>query len=75
VSESNTNPNEALAHKTPFEFSALQAEHQNGAVTRFGEYRPKENAMWLPRAGVSAQPLAYNPRKQRHFPRDSQKGE
>ena len=49
--------------------------HQIGAVIRFREYRPGENASWPPGTGTSAQPLPHKPRKQRKNPAAAGSGE
>ena len=44
---------------------SLQTDHQINAVIGFGECWPAEAAFHLLGAGLSAQPISYNPRKQR----------
>ena len=44
---------------------SLQTDHQINAVIGFGECWPAEAAFHLLATGLSAQPISYNPRKQR----------
>lgn len=55
--------------------NALKLITGMAAVNRFREYRPRENASWLPGPAAGAQPLPHNPRKQRKNPAAAGSGE